>query len=155
MSRCETLFYFCFFFKKNLIYLFIYFWLCWVLVSVWGLSPVVASVGHSSSRCAGLSPSRPLVGSTGSRRAGSVIVAHGKHFFRIHKIRYFLSYSFYEIYFKAGSKMSVLLFKLCKSLLPFRAAWFSWLEKWMGYWWLVVEDIMLMTLLLLDWLLNQ
>ena len=34
--------------------------------------------GHSSSRCAGLSPSRPLLlQSTGSRRAGSVVVAHG------------------------------------------------------------------------------
>ena len=40
------------------IYLFIYFyiysWLCWVFVSVQGPSPVVASGGHSSSRCAGL-----------------------------------------------------------------------------------------------------
>ena len=43
-----------------------------------GLSPVVASGGHSSSRCAGLSPSRPLLPrSTGPRRAGSAIVAHG------------------------------------------------------------------------------
>ena len=43
-----------------------------------GLSLVVASGGHSSSRCAGLSLSRPLLlRSTGSRRAGSVIVAHG------------------------------------------------------------------------------
>ena len=34
--------------------------------------------GHSSSRCAGLSLSRPLLlRSTGSRHAGSVIVAHG------------------------------------------------------------------------------
>ena len=34
--------------------------------------------GHSSSQCAGLSLSRPLLlRSTGSRRAGSVIVAHG------------------------------------------------------------------------------
>ena len=42
------------------------------------LSLVAASGGHSSSRCAGLSPSRPLLlRSTGSRRAGSVIVAHG------------------------------------------------------------------------------
>ena len=39
---------------------FIYFWLCWVFVSVRGLSPVAASGGHSSSRCAGLSLSRPL-----------------------------------------------------------------------------------------------
>ena len=64
-----------FFFFFNL---FIYFWLCWVFVSVRGLSPVAASGGHSSSRCAGLSRSRPLLlRSTGSRRAGSVIVAHG------------------------------------------------------------------------------
>ena len=43
-----------------------------------GLSPVAASRGHSSSRCAGLSLSQPLLlRSTGSRRAGSVIVAHG------------------------------------------------------------------------------
>ena len=43
-----------------------------------GLSPVAASGGHSSSRCAGLPLSRPLLlWSTGSRRAGSVIAAHG------------------------------------------------------------------------------
>ena len=43
-----------------------------------GLSPVAASGGHSSSRCAGLSLSWPLpLRSTGSRRAGSAIVAHG------------------------------------------------------------------------------
>ena len=60
------------------IYLFIYFWLCWVFVSVRGLPPVAASGGHSSSRCTGLSLSRPLpLWSTGSRRAGSVAVAHG------------------------------------------------------------------------------
>ena len=59
-------------------FFFIYLWLCWVFVSVWGLSPVAASGGHSSSRCAGLSLSRPLLlWSTGSRRAGSAIVAHG------------------------------------------------------------------------------
>ena len=59
-------------------YLFIYLWLCWVFVSVWGLSLVVASGGHSSSQCAGLSLSCPLLPrSTGSRCAGSVIVAHG------------------------------------------------------------------------------
>ena len=69
-----------FFFKLwvYFIYLFIYLWLCWVFVSVQGLSLVAASGGHSSSRCAGLSLSRPLLlWSTGSRRAGSVIVAHG------------------------------------------------------------------------------
>ena len=68
------------------IYLFIYslidwlidWLLCWVLVSVRGLSLVVVSGGHSSSRCAGLSLSWPLLlRSTGSRHAGSVIVAHG------------------------------------------------------------------------------
>ena len=43
-----------------------------------GLSLVAASGGHSSSRCTGLSLSRPLLlRSTGSRRAGSVVVAHG------------------------------------------------------------------------------
>ena len=43
-----------------------------------GPSPVAASGGHSSSRCAGLSLSRPLLlRSTGSRCAGSVVVAHG------------------------------------------------------------------------------
>ena len=65
------------FFFLNLI-LFIYLWLCWVLVSVRGLSLVVASGSHSSSRCAGLSLSRPqLLRSTGSRRTGSVTVAYG------------------------------------------------------------------------------
>ena len=49
-----------------------------VFVSVRGLSPVAASGGHSSLRCAGLSLSRPLLlQSTGSRRAGLVAVAHG------------------------------------------------------------------------------
>ena len=43
-----------------------------------GLSLVAASGDHSSSRCAGLSLSRPLLlRSTGSKRAGSVVVAHG------------------------------------------------------------------------------
>ena len=43
-----------------------------------GLSLVAASGGHSSSWCTGLSLSRPLLlRSTGSRRAGSVVVAHG------------------------------------------------------------------------------
>ena len=58
-------------------YKFIYLWLCWVFVSVRGLSLVLASGGHSSSLCVGLSLSRPLLlRSTGSRHAGSV-VAHG------------------------------------------------------------------------------
>ena len=67
-SCCDTTFSLWYFF----------FWLCWLFVSVWGLSLVAASGGHSSSRCAGLSLSRPhLLQSTGSRRAGSVVVAHG------------------------------------------------------------------------------
>ena len=67
-----------FFFINLFIYLFIYLWLCWFFVSVRGLSLLAASGGHSSSRCAGLSLSRPLLlRSTGSRRAGSAIVAHG------------------------------------------------------------------------------
>ena len=65
------------FFLLNFLNLFIYLWLCWVFVSVHGLSLVAASRGHSSSRCAGLSLLRPLLWSTGSRRAGSVVVAHG------------------------------------------------------------------------------
>ena len=67
-----------FFFKLFFFKLFIYFWLCWVFVSVQGLSLVAASGGHPSPRCTGLSLSRPLLlQSTGSRRAGSVVVAHG------------------------------------------------------------------------------
>ena len=68
-----------FFFFKNFTFidLFIYLWLCWVFISVRGLSLVAASGGHSSSRCVGLSLLRPLLlRSTGSRRAGSVVVAH-------------------------------------------------------------------------------
>ena len=68
-----TLFFFLF-----KIYLFIYLFIFGCVGSVRGLSLVVASGGHSSSRCAGLSLSRPLLlRSTGSRRAGSVVVAHG------------------------------------------------------------------------------
>ena len=69
--------YICCSYSPPFIYLFIYLWLCWVFVSVRGLSPVAASRGHSSSRCTGLSLSQPLsLRSTGSRRAGSVVVAH-------------------------------------------------------------------------------
>ena len=53
--------YFYLFKKFFILFLFIYLWLCWVFVSVRGLSPVVASGGHSSSQCAGLSLPRPLV----------------------------------------------------------------------------------------------
>ena len=67
-----------FFFFFFFLILFIYLWLCWVFVSVRGLSLVVASGAHPSSRCAGLSLLRPLLlRSTGSRHAGSAVVAHG------------------------------------------------------------------------------
>ena len=72
----------CFFFIflvffKLFIYLFIYLWLCWVFVSVRGLSLVAASGGRSASQCTGLSLSQPLLlQSTGCRCTGSVIVAH-------------------------------------------------------------------------------
>ena len=72
LQKCET---HTFFFSK---YLFIY-----LFMAVLGLRfcarafSIAASGGHSSSQCAGLSLSRPLLlRSTGSRRAGSVIVAH-------------------------------------------------------------------------------
>ena len=58
-----------FFFKGIPLFL----WLCWVFVSVRGLSLVVASGGHSSSWCAGPSLSWPLL----LQSTGSVIVAHG------------------------------------------------------------------------------
>ena len=77
MEECWKCF---FFFNSYFIYLFIYFIFLTVLGLrfVRGLSLVAASGGHSSSRCAGLSLSRPLpLRGTGSRRAGSVAVAHG------------------------------------------------------------------------------
>ena len=55
-----SLFFKILFILSYFIYLFI-FWLCWVFVSVRGLSLVVASGGHSSSWCAGLSLLQPLV----------------------------------------------------------------------------------------------
>ena len=75
VEKC-VLFIYLFIFKNLFIYLF---------MAVLGLrfcarafSLVVASGGHSSSRCAGLSLSWPLpLRSTGSRRTGSVVVAHG------------------------------------------------------------------------------
>ena len=54
--------FFFFFLNFGFIYfIYLFLWLCWVFVSVRGLSLVVASGGHSSSRCAGLSLSQPLV----------------------------------------------------------------------------------------------
>ena len=70
--------FFIFFYFFNYLFIYFYLWLCWAFVSVRGLFPVVASGGHSSPRCAGLSLLRPLpLWSSGSRRTGSVIVAHG------------------------------------------------------------------------------
>ena len=61
--------FFCFF--KNLFYLFIYFWLCWVFVAARGLSLVVVSGGYSSLRCAGFSLQQLLsLWSMGSRHVG-------------------------------------------------------------------------------------
>ena len=57
------------FFFLILFILFIYFWLCWVLVAVRGLSLVAASGGCSSLRCVGLQWLL-LLRSTGSRRTG-------------------------------------------------------------------------------------
>ena len=81
---CSVFLDFLFFFFYNIFknYLFIYLFLFMAVLGLRfcarGLSLVAASGGHSSSRCAGLSLSRPLLlRSTGSRRAGSVIVAHG------------------------------------------------------------------------------
>ena len=71
---------FFFFLNTFIIYLFIYlfYWLCWVFVSVQGLSLVVASGGHSLHRGVRVPHYRGLsLRSTGSRRAGSVVVAHG------------------------------------------------------------------------------
>ena len=71
-------FFFNFFFLTLGLFIYLFLWLCWVFVSVRGLSLVAASGGHSSSQCAGLSLLWPfLFRSTGSRRADSVIVAHG------------------------------------------------------------------------------
>ena len=61
---------FCSVFLKY-IYLFIYFWVCWVFVAVHGLSLVAVSGGYSSLRCSGLSLQWPLPSrSMGSRRTG-------------------------------------------------------------------------------------
>ena len=52
--------------------------MCWVFIAVCGLSLVVASRGYSSLWCAGFSLRLLLLlWSTGSRCAGSVVVARG------------------------------------------------------------------------------
>ena len=74
----ERWFFFFLIISTFLIIIYLFIWLCWVFVSVRGLSLAAASGGHSSSRCVGLSLSWPLLlWSTGSRRADSIVVAHG------------------------------------------------------------------------------
>ena len=58
-------------FFNKFIYLFLFFWLCWVFIAVHRLSLVAASGGYSSLQCAGFSLRwLLLLRSTGSRRAG-------------------------------------------------------------------------------------
>ena len=60
------------------IYLFIYFWLCWVFVAACGLSLVAARGVYSSLRCVGFSLLwLLLLRSTGSSTQASVVVARG------------------------------------------------------------------------------
>ena len=59
------------YFFKIYLFLFIYFWLCWVFVAARGLSLVAVSGGYSSLQCAGFSLRWLLsLWSTGSRHAG-------------------------------------------------------------------------------------
>ena len=70
---------FCFLCFLKFIYLFIFTFGCVGSSFLYEGSLFAASGGHSSSRCAGLSLPQPLLlWSTGSRCAGSVIVAHGR-----------------------------------------------------------------------------
>ena len=52
------------------LFLFLFFWLCWVFVAVHGLSLVAASGGYFSLCCAGLLRWLLLLRSMGSRHAG-------------------------------------------------------------------------------------
>ena len=66
------------FFKYKFIYLSFYFWLRWVFIAARGLSLVAASGSYSLLQCVGFSLQCLLSWqSTGSRRAGSVVVASG------------------------------------------------------------------------------
>ena len=66
-SNCHSVFVFFF----NFIYLFIYFWLCWVSVAAHRFYLVVGSGGYSSLRCTGFSLRwLLLLRSMGSRRTG-------------------------------------------------------------------------------------
>ena len=68
-----------FFLKKySILFIYLYFWLRWVFVAACGLSLVAVSGGYSLLWCTGFSLWwLPLLQSTGSRRAGSVVVAQG------------------------------------------------------------------------------
>ena len=57
--------------SKMIVFLFLFFWLCWVFVAVCGLSLAAATRGYSSLRCAGFSLRwLLLLWSMGSRRPG-------------------------------------------------------------------------------------
>ena len=77
----QSIYFILFYFFIFNLFIFIYLFIFLAVLGlrfVRGLSLVAASGGHSSSRCAGLSLSRPLqLRGTGSRRAGSAAVAHG------------------------------------------------------------------------------
>ena len=60
------------------LFIYVFIWLHVVFVAVHGLSLVAASGGYCSLQCVGFSWRwLLLLPSTGSRRAGSVVVAHG------------------------------------------------------------------------------
>ena len=71
--------FFCFFFVFfKILFICLFNFSCVGSSFLYELSLAAASGGHSSSRCAGPSLSWPLLlRSTGSRRTGSVVVAHG------------------------------------------------------------------------------
>ena len=78
-------------FLPSFLSFFLSFWLCWVFVSVRGLSLVVASGGHSSSRCAGLSLLQTLpLRSTSSRRASAHFLIRLFDFFDIELYELFI-----------------------------------------------------------------
>ena len=85
MESCRLCFFMSGFLKNFFIFL-IYFWPCWVFITVRGLSLVAVSGGYSSLQCTGFSLRwLLLLWSTGCRHKGfsicgvraSVVVAHG------------------------------------------------------------------------------
>ena len=76
LSLIRSHLFFVFFFKRT--WSFFFFNLFMVVLGLRFCARALSSCGHSSSQCTGLSLSWPLLlRSTGSRRAGSVIMAHG------------------------------------------------------------------------------